>query len=158
MDTTEKNNKSCLSCGEGILAEARRCPYCGSLQNTGTEAVEPEPSQAAVESAAPADEETVPDVHNHEVKRDPQYNELLKDTPVIKKMSNGMKAFILTLCTIIPGFGQVAGIIVSIVLMNSEDNDRKTFGKVLLIAMLLVFLLSCAFYIFIAMFLVSARQ
>ena len=42
-------------------------------------------------------------------------------------LSNGMKVFLTVLFTIIPGLGQIAGIITAIVFMNEDDDaDRKS--------------------------------
>lgn len=63
------------------------------------------------------------------------------DKPVL---SNGLKVFLTVLFTLIPGIGQLAGIITAIVFMSSDgDKDRKSFGVALLVACLILFLLSC---------------
>ena len=59
-------------------------------------------------------------------------------------LSNGMKVFLTVICTIIPGLGQLAGIIAAIVFMNSDDDsDRKSFGVALLVASLIMFVFAC---------------
>lgn len=58
-------------------------------------------------------------------------------------LGNGMKVFLTILFTIIPGIGQLAGIITAIVFMNSTDQDRKSFGVAILVASLILFVLSC---------------
>lgn len=59
-------------------------------------------------------------------------------------LSNGMKVFLTMLFTLIPGIGQLAGIITAIVFMNSEgDSDRKSFGVALLVASLIMFVFAC---------------
>lgn len=62
-------------------------------------------------------------------------------------IGNGLKVFITIICTVIPGLGQLAGIIVGIVLMNSDDKqfgaDKKSFGLALLIASIVMFVISC---------------
>jgi len=58
-------------------------------------------------------------------------------------LSNGMKVFLTVLFTLIPGIGQIAGIITAIVFMNSTDQDRKSFGVAILVASLIFFALSC---------------
>ena len=65
---------------------------------------------------------------------------------VRKPISNGMKVFLTILFTVIPGIGQLAGLITAIVFMNAEDDaDRKSFGVALLIATIIMFVLSCIF-------------
>ncbi|MGE5613231.1 MAG: hypothetical protein ACM3XR_02400 [Bacillota bacterium] len=59
-------------------------------------------------------------------------------------LSNGMKVFLTVLFTLLPGIGQLAGIITAVVFMGSEgDNDRKSFGTALLISNVVLFMLSC---------------
>lgn len=59
-------------------------------------------------------------------------------------LSNGMKVFLTMLFTILPGIGQLAGIITAIVFMNSEgDSDRRSFGVALLVACLIMFVFAC---------------
>lgn len=63
-------------------------------------------------------------------------------------LSNGMKVFLTVLCAVIPGLGQLAGIIIAIVFMNTQENiedyaDRRSFGLALLIACIVVFVLAC---------------
>lgn len=59
-------------------------------------------------------------------------------------ISNARKVFITSLCSLIPGFGQLIGVIIAIVYMNSEDdNDKKSFGVALLVNSLIVFVLAC---------------
>jgi len=59
-------------------------------------------------------------------------------------LSNGMKVLLTVIFTIIPGFGQLAGIITAIIFMNSEDDeDKKSFGVAILVASLIMFVLAC---------------
>lgn len=61
-----------------------------------------------------------------------------------KPLSNGLKVFLTILFTVIPGIGQLAGIITAIVFMNADDDaDRKSFGVALLVASIILFVLSC---------------
>lgn len=61
-----------------------------------------------------------------------------------KPMSNGLKVFLTMLFALLPGIGQIAGVITAIVFMNTDgDEDRRSFGVALLIAMLVMFVLSC---------------
>jgi hypothetical protein len=63
---------------------------------------------------------------------------------VKQPLSNGMKVFLTVLFTVLPGIGQLAGIIAAIVFMNSDgDSDRKSFGVALLVASLIMFVISC---------------
>ncbi len=59
-------------------------------------------------------------------------------------LSNGLKVFLTVLFTLLPGIGQLAGIITAIVFMSSEgDNDRRSFGVALLVACIIMFVLAC---------------
>ncbi len=117
---TSDNNvqKKCGFCSESIPVGAVRCPYCGSIL---------------------------------EVTFDNNYRITPPENPTIKvgtdmrsPLSNGMKVFLTVICTIIPGIGQLAGIITAIVFMNSEDDsDRKSFGVALLVASLIMFVFAC---------------
>ena len=61
-------------------------------------------------------------------------------------LSNGLKVFLTVISTVIPGFGQLIGIITAIVFMNSEDSsDRRSFGISLLIASSIMFVFSFLF-------------
>lgn len=73
-------------------------------------------------------------------------------------LSNGMKVFLTVLFTVLPGIGQLAGIIAAIVFMNSDgDRDRKSFGVALLVASLVMFVISCI-GCFILMIAISSGQ
>jgi hypothetical protein len=55
-----------------------------------------------------------------------------------------LKVFLTVLFTVLPGIGQLAGIITAIVFMSSEgDSDRRSFGVALLVASLIMFVLAC---------------
>lgn len=58
-------------------------------------------------------------------------------------LSNGLKVFLTILFTVIPGIGQIAGIITAIIFMGSTDQDRKSFGVAILVASLIMFVVSC---------------
>lgn len=64
---------------------------------------------------------------------------------------NGLKVFITATATIIPGLGQLVGIIIAILFMNSENDDKRSFGVALMVTSLIVFLISCAIWFTVAM-------
>ncbi|HOJ10173.1 MAG TPA: hypothetical protein PK733_06225 [Clostridiales bacterium] len=68
-----------------------------------------------------------------------------KPAPVPEyQLSNGMKVFLTVIASIIPGLGQVIGIIIAIVFMNSEeDPDRRSFGVALLVSSVIIFVFAC---------------
>lgn len=77
----------------------------------------------------------------------------------MKPLSNGMKVFLTVLFTILPGIGQLAGIITAIVFMNNEgDSDRKSFGVALLVSSLVMFVLACIGCFLLVIFASSMNQ
>lgn len=78
---------------------------------------------------------------------------LIDDTRVKKPLGNSLKVLFTVICTIIPGFGQLAGVIIGILFMNSEDEksgaDKKSFGLALIIASIVVFILTCIFWLIV---------
>ncbi|HEY9062330.1 MAG TPA: hypothetical protein VIO64_17800 [Pseudobacteroides sp.] len=71
----------------------------------------------------------------------------------IKPLSNKTKVFLTALSSFLPWVGQLTGIIAAIVYMNSEDDeDRRSFGRALLVSSLVVFLITS----FLILFTISA--
>lgn len=59
-------------------------------------------------------------------------------------ISNAMKVFITSICNFIPGIGQLVGVIIAVVFMNSEgDTDKRSFGLALLVNSIIVFVIMC---------------
>ena len=57
-------------------------------------------------------------------------------------LSNAMKVFLTSLSNFIPGLGQLIGVIIAIVYMNTEgDTDKRSFGLALLVNSIIVFVL-----------------
>ena len=169
MDNRNENVKKCAFCGMDVPADAVRCSYCGSLlevkvdQNVFMNPQAGEPS--ALERETPAtenDEEAAGYKANHQTQ--PDDKAVFEAKPVSNTgsgyrqdykmpsygrsgrvpLSNGLKVFLTILFTVIPGIGQLAGIITAIVFMNADDDaDRKSFGVALLVASIVLFVLSC---------------
>ncbi|HPD01496.1 MAG TPA: hypothetical protein PLA01_09140 [Acetivibrio sp.] len=60
----------------------------------------------------------------------------------VPSMGNGVKVFLVTLSNLLPGIGQLIGVIAGIVFMNAEeDKDKKSFGRAILISSMVVFLI-----------------
>jgi hypothetical protein len=71
----------------------------------------------------------------------------------VKPLSNKMKVFLTAISSFVPWLGQLIGIIAAIVYMNSEDDeDRRSFGRALLVSSLIVFLITS----FLILFTISA--
>lgn len=174
MDSNNLKLKKCNFCGEQIPADTGRCPFCGSLLEVpvdegafripGERPPEDHTQSGAASGEAPADvpaageapaadaggaranaERTGYLPGNAEGYTKAYYN----DNPgfrVYKKppLSNGMKVFLTLVFALIPGIGQLAGIITAIVFMNTDDDpDRKSFGVAILVASLIMFVLAC---------------
>ncbi|TYQ12938.1 UNVERIFIED_CONTAM: hypothetical protein Cloal_3979 [Acetivibrio alkalicellulosi] len=77
-------------------------------------------------------------------------NSMSKEQTHKGSLSNIKKVFLTAICTLIPGIGQLAGVIVAIIYMNIEDDsDRNTFGFALLISSLTTFIIvGIGFYFF----------
>lgn len=168
MDNGNENTKKCGYCGSEITVKAGRCPYCGSmLQVNVEENIYANPLDAEVKSGEG-------DIASNEKSEDltgfkadtrqqsdtgpalgskPVWNTGASYRPDYKMpsagngrgtLSNGLKVFLTILFTVIPGIGQLAGIITAIVFMNADDDaDRKSFGVALLVASIVMFLLAC---------------
>lgn len=182
MDINTTGQKKCSFCSEEIPADAGRCPYCGSLLEVrideGGMTIMPRENTEFINenngsimnnqadttgggigdagkpgTGTPVDNgfqdpKTAPSYYSTRTYGTPSYS-----TNFRKPISNGMKVFLTILFTVIPGIGQLAGIITAIVFMNAEDDaDRKSFGVALLVASLIMFVLSCisCFVIFLA--------
>lgn len=71
----------------------------------------------------------------------------VRSTPDIRahenpSLSNAMKVFLTSLSNFIPGLGQLIGVIMAIVFMNSEgDTDKRSFGLALLVNSIIVFVI-----------------
>jgi|GEM_PF-711747 len=74
----------------------------------------------------------------------PMNNRIGMETSIKPSISNAMKVFITTICNIIPGIGQLVGVIIAIVFMNSEgDTDKRSFGLALLVSSIAIFVFWC---------------
>lgn len=168
---TSDNNvqKKCGFCGENIPAGAGRCPYCGSIlevtfDNSYRITTPEDTAVNNVEDAKPEDAEQTQAEQNAEQVQEEQNAKVNLNTldnarpynnggyvpdrrygnDMRSQLSNGMKVFLTVIFTLIPGIGQLAGIITAIVFMNSEgDSDRKSFGVALLVACLVMFVFAC---------------
>ncbi len=63
-------------------------------------------------------------------------------------LSNGLKVLLTVVTTVVPGLGQLAGLIIAIIFMNTPETvydyaDRRSFGLALLISCIVIFVLTC---------------
>lgn len=76
----------------------------------------------------------------------PSFNSAtLKGVKSKNSLSNGIKVFITVVTTTIPCLGQLVGVILAVLFLNSEEEDKRSFGTALLIASLVFFVISCIF-------------
>ncbi|HOM02382.1 MAG TPA: zinc ribbon domain-containing protein [Acetivibrio sp.] len=69
-----------------------------------------------------------------------------------KSLGNGMKVFMVMLSNLLPGIGQLFGVIAAIVFMSVEgDKDRKSFGKALLISSVIAFVITVLAFAFLTL-------
>lgn len=126
--------RRCPYCGEQIESSTSKCPFCGSV-------VEPEPELENDEQDQAGYAGSKDGINNEGMLGQGQSNN--QPTVPPGTLSNGFKVFIAMLATV-PLIGQLVGIIMAIIYMNSEgDPDKKSFGKALLIGTLVIFLLIC---------------
>ena len=112
--------RPCPYCGEEINSDASKCPYCGSD-------LEAEKQNNIPENTYYFDrtEQNVPGTYHQAT---------LSDAAKV--------AF--AMISIVPLIGQLVGIVLSIIFMNSEGNpDKKSYGKALLIGTLITTSITC---------------
>ena len=164
MDSNDSSLKKCNFCSEEIPAGTGRCPYCGSLLEVLVDeaafgVVDVKPSEEAPGDMPVVNE--APDADAAEVKENMDKTAYIPGNagshpgPSYKgatgfreykrpPLGNGLKVFLTVIFTLIPGLGQLAGIITAIVFMNTDDDpDRKSFGVAILVASLVMFVLAC---------------
>lgn len=144
MDNIYNQKKRCIYCGEEIDENAGRCPTCGSLADKsvidGIEEKINDSNTVVLDEIPQNIEKQVknysPNVSNTNIPENQPYQPK-------SKLSNGLKVFLTALSVAVPFLGQIAGIIIAIVYMNtSDDEDKKSFGTALLVVSLVFFILS----------------
>jgi hypothetical protein len=69
-----------------------------------------------------------------------------------KLMSNWAKVFLCALAVIIPGIGQIIGIIAGLIMVsNDSDSDRRSYGAALLTVSLIIFVMQLIFWFIFAL-------
>ncbi|MBE5812275.1 MAG: hypothetical protein E7314_01295 [Clostridiales bacterium] len=156
--------KICENCGAKLHSRTLKCPECNTLltdasqivndttniENTNTETInqtlgenidvkisdtesiiEQNPENISQEDTKKSSPENVKDyVYKAEVRHSLEYT---------NQLSNSLKVFLTALSTI-PLFGQFIGTFFGIFFLTYDDNDRKTFGKALLILSIIIFI------------------
>jgi hypothetical protein len=152
LENTNNQKKKCTYCGEEIDANAGRCSLCGSLVDRNAYA-DTDENKNEIKTIVNEDKQ-----RNEQPISSFSYSNNFQNIPVSQapelnnKLSNGMKVFLTVLSVAVPFLGQIAGIIIAIVYMNSnDDEDRKSFGMALLLASIIFFVLSFLVAIIIGM-------
>lgn len=154
MGTEGMCDKRCNFCGEQVSLLARRCPYCGSVLESREACPLNMPGSLAETPGAEAS------TGSAEVRlKDGGTSMPVNRTPAAAKpLSNRMKVFLTALFAVVPGIGQLAGIITAIVFVNDEDDaDRRSFGSALLVSSIVMFFVSCIFYFLLGLAFSSVR-
>ena len=175
--------KICSFCGEVINPFQKRCPYCGSLLTKMTEKdtlgaeIKETCSNNVEETITEKGDDLVFGNSHEEGHSDRELlglddslesndtnlpNPVVIDTDsdnAVHHMGNKMKVFLATIFAIIPGIGQIAGLITAIIFMNSRSGDKKSYGKALFTACIIVFILTTMFYFLLGtIFLYAVRR
>lgn len=133
------DKKKCEYCGESIHINTRRCPFCGSIVSEIPKEVIKEEEPLDTLGDAVAGPDTKEQLSNNEGDWTP---DVMSNGNLQKPLSNAIKVFITSLACIIPGFGQLLGIIFAVIFMSDEqDGDRRSFGKALMVVSLVIFAL-----------------
>lgn len=122
---SRQEKQECRFCGEKFDRFGNRCPYCGSLQgwNKSTRKKRTIEGEGFVLLGDP-----------------PAVNK--KDRRKSGQLENGYKVFLSVVCAVIPLIGQVAGVVIGLIFIDSDVADRRSFGRALLTASIIMFVLS----------------
>lgn len=133
--------KKCAYCGETIPEHSKRCSFCGSILEPG----KPEDAlEQHTESPDSSEGFSAGSGYEEDAFKNGRVYYGLRPPASQAPLSNALKVFLTAICVLVPGLGQLAGIIIAIVFMNSEENaDKRSFGLALLVASLIVFVLAC---------------
>ncbi len=78
------------------------------------------------------------------IQSQPIQNNSVNTNPEENAFTTRFKVFLTAACSVVPGLGQLAGIIISIILLNSEDSeDKRKFGASLMLASVVTFAFQC---------------
>lgn len=143
--------KKCEHCGEKLHIRTRKCPFCNSIvpedapvvaDDEGINIKEQEGRQEIVMDKDKETRETIieDDIEKEDIKDYVYKAEVRHSIEYTKPMSNALKVFITAFATL-PVFGQVLGGFFGVFYLTYEDNDRKSFGKALIVLSIIMFLL-----------------
>ncbi len=172
MEDLKTNEIVCNFCKEKLEFGYSRCPYCGSILKDNLRQASIYYKSDNDENISENEESNELDNENKDDDLNSNINFVLKSYDEYKKyqkeesmletdsndkkkevssdmevdarpMSNSIKVFLTAITTCVPGFGQLIGVIIAIVLMSADDNkDRNSFGKALMVNSLIFFILS----------------
>jgi hypothetical protein len=142
--------KKCEHCGEKLHVRTRKCPFCNSIVPedapviTDDEEINTKEQKDSEKIVTDKDSETketiIGNIMDQEDIKDYVYKaEVRHSLEYTKPMSNALKVFITAFATL-PVFGQVIGAFFGVLFLTYEDNDRKSFGKSLIVLSIIMFL------------------
>ncbi|WP_058485040.1 C2HC5-type zinc finger protein [Defluviitalea phaphyphila] len=147
----------CKKCGKIIEDNIGKCPFCGAEINNSnaTYAIEEkifkEKDNQYIDAGSKVIERSISDDSYEEVfKGHTKMSRKVNDNNYkVEPLNNWVKVTLSILILLIPVIGSIIDIIVAIVFMNNEDEDRKSFGYALLtysIIFLVIFFVCCLLY------------
>lgn len=159
----------CKECGKILEDEQKECPFCGanleetkfdneydSINNTQKQSFDTQPTEQVKETFH--QEEYNPEIkHDYVETSNPEYSyssmgvsssmdNSSYHSPQSEPLSNWVKVLLPFCAGFIMGIGPIVGIVCSIIFMNNDDPDRKSFGQALLtvsIGSIVLFCICC---------------
>ena len=136
-----QEKQKCRYCGEALDRIGSRSPHCGSLQQRNRPVAQRNKKVAIRENIEGDGFILIGDSSG--IKE----NRKGKDSPI----RNGKKVFLSIICAILPRVGQIAGIIAGLIFMYSVHDDSRSFGKALITASIVMFIISCMFIYYLVL-------
>ena len=160
--------KKCEHCGEQIHIRSKKCPFCNEIvAEVPVEVEENLEAQENIEIEEYAENKINEQEGASETSTEEAFDEFKKNNELkenvnfavgngepkdyvykaevrhsieyVRPMSNWYKVFISAFCTF-PIFGQLIGSFLGVYYVTNEDNDRKGFGKALIVLSVVMFL------------------
>ncbi|NMB33870.1 MAG: hypothetical protein GX992_06540 [Clostridium sp.] len=168
MENAQNHCVICKYCNESVSPGFKRCPFCGSLLETDTfekERVDTAQDEISMDEAAGRtqglDTGDNTNIHNRDkagkTKTKNDLSSQKKNTNTssgeIKMLGNGIKVFLVTITNLLPGIGQLLGVIIGIALMGGAKNpDKRSFGKAIFVSSLFVFVFMLILFSLLAVY------
>lgn len=160
--------KKCEHCGEQIHIRSKKCPFCNEVvAEVPVEVEENVQTHDNIETDGNTETKVNEQEEVNEISTEGAFDEFKKNSELkeninfavgngepkdyvykaevrhsieyVKPMSNWFKVFISAFCTF-PIIGQLIGSFLGVYYVTNEDNDRKGFGKALIVLSVVMFL------------------